>query len=156
MERLQRDGIITGHTAIVDARRLGRTLLAHVYPKGPPGTARTMRRMEKITGRTDDMITLRSVNLFPAQIEDLILGIPAFVGPFQCSLTGTGPLDELTVRVERRPDADVSTAYGASSELRALIKNSIGVSVHVDVVEPDQTERSVGKKRRVIDERKHR
>ncbi|MDT5211213.1 MAG: phenylacetate-CoA ligase [Mycobacterium sp.] len=115
-----------------------------------------MRRMEKITGRTDDMITLRSVNLFPAQIEDLILGIPAFVGPFQCLLTGTGPLDELTVRVERRPDADVCTGYGASSELRALIKNLMGVSVHVDVVEPDQTERSVGKMRRGIDERKHR
>jgi phenylacetate-CoA ligase len=75
---------------------------------------------------------------------------------FQCLLTRTGPLDELTVRVERRPDADVTTAYGASSELRALIKNSIGVSVHVDVVEPDQTERSVGKMRRGIDERKHR
>jgi phenylacetate-CoA ligase len=75
---------------------------------------------------------------------------------FNACWTRTGALDELTVRVERRPDADVSTAYGASSELRALIKNSIGVSVHVDVVEPDQTERSVGKMRRGIDERKHR
>jgi phenylacetate-CoA ligase len=121
-----------------------------------PGTARTMRRMEKITGRTDDMIILRGVNLFPTQIEELILRIPALSPHFQCLLTRKGSLDELTVRVERRPDADASIVSGASSELSALVKNSIGVSVQVNVVEPGQTERSVGKMRRVIDERKPR
>src|ERR671915_724874 len=70
-----------------------------------PGTARPMRRVEKITGRTDDMIILRGVNLFPTQIEELILRIPALAPHFQCVLGRTGPMDELTVRVERRADA---------------------------------------------------
>ena len=68
-----------------------------------PGTARTMRRMEKITGRTDDMIILRGVNLFPTQIEELILGLPQLSPHFQCVLDRDGSLDSLTVRVERRP-----------------------------------------------------
>ena len=67
-----------------------------------PGTARTMRRMEKITGRTDDMIILRGVNLFPTQIEEIVLGLPALSPHFQCHLDRSGNLDTLTVRVERR------------------------------------------------------
>jgi len=118
-----------------------------------PGTARTMRRMEKVTGRTDDMIILRGVNLFPTQIEELILRTPALSPHFQCVLTRPGRLDELTVRVERRPDSDPDTAARASGELSARIKQSIGVSVAVEVLEPDQVERSLGKMRRVIDQR---
>jgi len=118
-----------------------------------PGSARPMRRIEKITGRTDDMIILRGVNLFPTQIEELILHTPALSPHFQCVLTRSGILDELTVRVERRPDAPPDVAEAAGAELRRLIKNSIGVTVDVDVLEPDGVERSMGKMRRVIDER---
>jgi len=118
-----------------------------------PGTARPMRRIEKVTGRTDDMIILRGVNLFPTQIEELILRTPALSPHFQCLLTRRGRLDELTVRVERRSDADTATAGQASAALRALVKTTIGVTVAVAVLEPGQIERSAGKMRRVIDER---
>jgi phenylacetate-CoA ligase len=118
-----------------------------------PGTARTMRRMEKITGRTDDMIILRGVNLFPTQIEELILHIPALAPHFQCVLTRSGRLDELTVRVESRPGIEPGTA---GDELAAAVKNTIGVSVRVDVVPPDGVERSMGKMRRIIDQRAER
>ncbi len=120
------------------------------------GTARTMRRIEKITGRTDDMIILRGVNLFPTQIEELILRTPALSPHYQCLLTRTGRLDELTIRVERRPEANPDAASRASDELRLLIKSSIGVTIAVDILEPDQVERSAGKMRRVIDEREPR
>ena len=118
-----------------------------------PGTARTMRRMEKVTGRTDDLIILRGVNLYPAQIEELILRVPALSPHFQCLLQRTGRLDELTVRVERRVDTLAGDVAEAGKVLRALVKNLIGVSVAVDVVEPMTVERSVGKMRRVVDER---
>jgi phenylacetate-CoA ligase len=121
-----------------------------------PGTARTMRRMERITGRTDDMIILRGVNLFPTQIEELILRTPGLSPHFQCLLTRKGRLDELTVRVERRPEFDAEAVARGSNDLRSLIKNSIGVSVRVDVLEPEEIERSAGKACRVIDERKPR
>jgi phenylacetate-CoA ligase len=120
-----------------------------------PGTARTMRRMEKVTGRTDDMIILRGVNLFPTQIEELILRIPALSPHFQCVLSRTGRLDEMTVRVERRGDAPLDVAAAAGADLAVLIKNTIGVSVTVAVLEPDGVERSMGKMRRIIDERAH-
>jgi phenylacetate-CoA ligase len=118
-----------------------------------PGTARPMRRMEKITGRTDDMIILRGVNLFPTQIEELILRTPALSPHFQCVLTRPGRMDELTVRVERRPDATQEDAAVAGDQLRGLVKSVIGVSVRVHVLAPDGVERSVGKMRRIIDER---
>jgi len=118
-----------------------------------PGTARPMRRMEKITGRTDDMIILRGVNLFPTQIEELILRVPALSPHFQCVLTRPGRLDELTVRVERRPDATPGDAEAAGERLAGLIKNGIGVTVVVETCEPDGIERSVGKMRRIVDER---
>ena len=118
-----------------------------------PGTARTMRRMEKITGRTDDMIILRGVNLFPTQIEELILRTPALAPHFQCVLSRSTRLDELTVRVERRADATAADASDAGAHLRTLIKNTIGVSVAVDVVDPDGVERSLGKMRRIVDNR---
>jgi phenylacetate-CoA ligase len=118
-----------------------------------PGTARPMRRMEKITGRSDDMIILRGVNLFPTQIEELILRTPALAPHFQCVLTRPGRLDEMTVRVERRPDATPGDASAAGRALQTLIKSTIGVSVEVEVVGPDAVERSVGKMRRIVDER---
>jgi phenylacetate-CoA ligase len=121
-----------------------------------PGTARTMRRMEKVTGRTDDMIILRGVNLFPTQIEELILRIPALSPHFQCVRAREGRLDSLTVRVERRMDADRAAADAAGVELRRLVKNTIGVAVGVEVVEPDGIERSVGKMRRIVDNRSRR
>jgi phenylacetate-CoA ligase len=118
-----------------------------------PGTARTMRRMEKITGRSDDMIILRGVNLFPTQIEELILRTPALSPHFQCVLSRPGRMDELAVRVERRVDANSPDAAAAGEQLSRLIKNTIGISVTVDVLEPDGVERSMGKMRRVVDQR---
>ena len=118
-----------------------------------PGTARPMRRMEKITGRTDDMIILRGVNLFPTQIEELVLRTPALSPHFQCVLERVDRLDALTVRVERRPDAERAAADEAGRTLQLLVKSTIGVSVDVDVLEPDEIERSLGKMRRIIDER---
>jgi phenylacetate-CoA ligase len=124
-----------------------------------PGTARTMRRIEKITGRTDDMIILRGVNLFPTQIEELILspGLAPVLSPhFQCVLDRAGHLDSLTVKVERRQAAAADAAQAAGAELRRLVKASIGVTVDVDVVDPDGVERSVGKMRRIVDRRPSR
>ena len=118
-----------------------------------PGTARTMRRIEKITGRTDDMIILRGVNLFPTQIEELILATPALSPHFQCVLQRSGNLDSMTVRVERRDAASEAVAAEAGRQLRRLVKNSIGVTVEVDVLAPDSVERSLGKMRRIIDQR---
>ena len=118
-----------------------------------PGTARPMRRMEKITGRTDDMIILRGVNLFPTQIEELVLRTPALSPHFQCVLERVDRLDALTVRVERRPDAERAAADEAGRILQMLVKSTIGVSVEVDVLEPDEIERSLGKMRRIIDRR---
>jgi phenylacetate-CoA ligase len=118
-----------------------------------PGTARTMRRMVKITGRSDDMIILRGVNLFPTQIEELILRTPALSPHFQCVLTRPGRMDAMTVRVERRSDTAAGAAVVAGRDLQTLVKNTIGVSVTVDVLEPGGVERSMGKMRRIVDER---
>jgi phenylacetate-CoA ligase len=121
-----------------------------------PGTARTMRRIEKITGRTDDMIILRGVNLFPTQIEELVLHLPALSPHFQCVLDRSGTLDSMTVLVEHRDGVATEAAEAAGAELRRLVKASIGVSVGVDVVPPDTVERSVGKMRRIVDRRPKR
>jgi phenylacetate-CoA ligase len=118
-----------------------------------PGTARPMRRMERITGRSDDMIILRGVNLFPTQIEELILRTPELSAHFQCVLSRRGRLDAMTVRVERRTEAGAAAAADAGARLALLIKNNIGVSIQVEVLEPDSVERSLGKMRRTIDTR---
>jgi len=118
-----------------------------------PGTARPMRRMDKVTGRTDDMIILRGVNLFPTQIEELILRVPALAPHFQLHLSRPERLDQLTVHVERRVGADPASGAAAGEQLATLVKNVIGVSVGVVVEEPDGIERSVGKMRRVVDHR---
>ncbi len=118
-----------------------------------PGTARPMRRMQKVTGRSDDMIILRGVNLFPTQIEELILGLPELSPHFQCVLSRPGRLDELTVRVERRAEVAEGLAQQAGQRLRGLVKDRIGVTVLVEVLRPESVERSMGKMRRVIDNR---
>src|SRR6266508_482147 len=120
-----------------------------------PGTARSMRRIEKITGRSDDMIILRGVNLIPTQVEELILCTPALSPHFQLVLSRPSRLDELTVRVEARPDAAGSDDRARATQvLTALVKESIGVSVTVDVLEPDLIERSAGKAQRLLDLRR--
>ncbi|PYE15904.1 phenylacetate-CoA ligase [Williamsia limnetica] len=118
-----------------------------------PGTARTMRRMKKVTGRTDDMIILRGVNLFPTQIEELILTVPALSPQFQCVLERAGRMDNLIVKVEARPGVLSDQHAAASMALQTLIKNRIGVTVTVDIVGPEGIERSVGKAKRLIDKR---
>jgi phenylacetate-CoA ligase len=112
--------------------------------------------MEKVTGRTDDMIILRGVNLFPSQIEELLLSDPALSPHFQCVLDRTSRLDELTVRVERRADVMDGPAQDAGRRLEQLVKSRIGVSVRVEVVPPETIERSMGKMRRILDHRPDR
>jgi phenylacetate-CoA ligase len=116
-----------------------------------------MRRMEKITGRTEDMIILRGVNLFPTQIEELILRTPALSPHFQCVLTREGRLDGMTVTVERRPEATPEAAAAAAEELqqhvKATIGVTIGVTIEVSAMEPGSIERSMGKLRRILDHR---
>jgi len=118
-----------------------------------PGTARPMRRIEKITGRSDDMIILRGVNLFPTQIEELILRVPSLSPHFQCELARPGRMDKMTVRVERRAGIDPQVGDEGGAALGKLVKNHIGVTVAVDVVDPGGLQRSVGKMRRTIDNR---
>ena len=117
-----------------------------------PGTARTMRRMEKITGRTDDMIILRGVNLFPSQIEEQILKCSGLSPHFQIELSRHERMDAMTVVVEAR----IETPSGAVREAEALalahhVKSVIGVTVGVRVVDPAGVERSQGKAKRVVD-----
>ncbi|MBW0091380.1 phenylacetate--CoA ligase, partial [Pseudonocardia sp. KRD-188] len=119
-----------------------------------PGTARpSMRRMQKITGRSDDMIILRGVNLFPTQIEEIVLRTPGFAPHFQLELTTQGRLDALSVRVEARHDTPPERRAAAAAELVKAVKDGIGVSVTCEVVEPDSLERSVGKLQRLRDRR---
>ncbi len=118
-----------------------------------PGTARTMRRIEKITGRTDDMMIVRGVNLFPTQIEELLLSMPELSPHFQCVLEREGHLDSMTVVVERRGAVAEERAAAAGDRLVHEVKSSIGVTVAVHVVDPETIERSVGKMRRIVDKR---
>ncbi|MFJ3600151.1 MULTISPECIES: phenylacetate--CoA ligase PaaK [unclassified Streptomyces] len=116
-----------------------------------PGTARTFRRMEKVTGRSDDMVILRGVNLFPTQIEEIVLRTPAVAPHFQLRLTRDGRLDALTILVEARADATGDEREKAARAVAAAVKDGVGVSVNVEVVDPRTLERSVGKIRRIVD-----
>ncbi|POX44063.1 phenylacetate--CoA ligase PaaK [Streptomyces sp. Ru72] len=116
-----------------------------------PGTARVFRRIEKITGRSDDMVILRGVNLFPTQIEEIVLRTPGVAPHFQLRLTREGRLDALTVRAEARPGATPEQRETAALAIAAAVKDGIGVSVGVEIVEPESLERSVGKIRRIVD-----
>ena len=119
-----------------------------------PGTARSMRRMERITGRTDDMLIVRGVNVFPSQIEEQILKVRALAPHYQIVLTREGRMDEMEVLVEMSPTAADHVRNAAADELQHLIKNLIGVTARVTVQEPGAVERSQGKARRVIDMRR--
>jgi phenylacetate-CoA ligase len=118
-----------------------------------PGTARTMRRIEKITGRSDDMMIIRGVNVFPTQIEELILRDPMLAPHYQVEITRPRNLDELTVLVERSAGAGGADADAAGARLAQRIKDLIGVSCEVRVTQVGGIERSLGKARRVVDKR---
>jgi phenylacetate-CoA ligase len=120
-----------------------------------PGTARTMRRMEKITGRSDDMMIVRGVNVFPTQIEELILRQSALSAHYQCILQKEGPLDTLTVKVETRTglSCDSPEAKQATVNLEHDAKAYIGTSLKVELCLEGGIERSMGKAKRVIDKR---
>ena len=120
-----------------------------------PGTARSMRRMEKITGRSDDMMIVRGVNVFPTQIEELILRQSALSAHYQCILQKEGPLDTLTVKVETRTglSCDSSEAKQAAVNLEHEAKAYIGTSLKVELCLEGGIERSMGKAKRVIDQR---
>ncbi|MGB1034904.1 MAG: phenylacetate--CoA ligase PaaK [Primorskyibacter sp.] len=117
-----------------------------------PGTARTMRRMEKITGRSDDMLIVRGVNIFPTQIEEQVLGLSGMAPYFQIERIREGRLDALRVLVEATPDqADDATRATLTKHLQKRIKDVVGLSVQVVCGTPGSVERSQGKARRVVD-----
>ena len=121
-----------------------------------PPTARSMRRMGKIVGRSDDMLIIRGVNLFPTQVEELVLAHGQLGGQYQLVITREGTLDEVEVRCEMLPEADASEAncQTVARQLQQRIKTLIGVSTRVHVGLPGSIERTlVGKARRVIDRR---
>ena len=118
-----------------------------------PGTARTMRRIEKITGRSDDMMIIRGVNVFPTQIEELILRDPMLAPHYQVEITRPRNLDEMTVLVERALSAGSADGDAAGERLAQRVKNLIGVSCVVRVMQSGGIERSLGKAKRVVDKR---
>ena len=113
--------------------------------------------MGKITGRSDDMLIIRGVNMFPTQIEELILAMPSLAPIYQIVVTRDGYLDQVEVVAETRPDAGPLSAAdndALSRELQHRIKTHVGISTRVSILGADQIERSlVGKARRVIDKR---
>ena len=115
-----------------------------------PGTAYpAFRRMQKVTGRTDDMMIVRGVNVFPTQVEEQILAVDGLTPHYLCVLTRPGNLDELTVRVEHADGAQDPESLGAA--LRERVKQRIGVTVSVEVLAPQALERSLGKAKRISD-----
>jgi phenylacetate-CoA ligase len=119
-----------------------------------PGTARAMRRIEKITGRSDDMIILRGVNIFPTQIEEQLLKCGGLAPHFQIELVRAGRMDDMVVHVEAMPHAaDAAARASSAKELAHHIKSVVGVSTKIEVGDPDSVERSAGKARRVVDNR---
>jgi phenylacetate-CoA ligase len=122
-----------------------------------PGTARTMRRMARVTGRSDDMLIIRGVNVFPSQIEELLLKEDRLSPHYILEVRRDGHLDDLDVLVERRPEIpgplSVAARTAIEQEVERLIKGYIGVSAKVRVVEPGTVQRSQGKAVRVIDKR---
>jgi len=117
-----------------------------------PGTAYpAFRRMQKVTGRTDDMMIVRGVNLFPSQVEEQILAVTGLAPHYLCVLTRPANLDELTVRVEA---TDASYDAGLADALTDRIKQRIGVTARVEVLPPHALERSLGKAKRISDQRR--
>lgn len=113
-----------------------------------------MRRIEKITGRSDDMIILRGVNVFPAQIEEQILKCKGLAPHFQIELAREGRMDNMTVHVECAPDqVDGDARAKSAKELAHHIKAIVGVSTRINVTDPNAIARSEGKAKRVVDNR---
>ena len=120
-----------------------------------PGTAHpAFRRMQKVTGRTDDMMIVRGVNVFPTQIEELILTIEGLTPHYLCVLTRPGSLDELTVQVEAHPSVAEIDRPSMATALAGRIKDRIGVTAGVEVLHPDALQRSLGKAVRISDRRR--
>ena len=119
-----------------------------------PGTARpAFRRMERISGRSDDMIILRGVNVFPSQIEEIVLRTEQVAPHFQLKLTRPGRMDELTVRAEARPGATPEQRSAAAEAIAVGVKEGVGVTVRVEILAPETLVRSIGKITRLVDER---
>ncbi|PWC79338.1 phenylacetate--CoA ligase [Azospirillum sp. TSH64] len=116
-----------------------------------PPTSRGMRRMDKITGRSDDMLIIRGVNVFPTQVEELICKIPALAPHYELVVSRDGHMDNLAVRVEMHDDIHPSEWDGHARHLQHSIKSLIGISTRVEVVEPGGIARSIGKAKRVQD-----
>jgi phenylacetate-CoA ligase len=119
-----------------------------------PGTAYpSFRRMQKVTGRTDDMMIVRGVNVFPSQIEELILEVEGLTPHYLCVLTRPGALDELTVQVEAHAATPEAGRDALGARLSSLVKHRIGVTVRAEVLAPHALERSLGKAKRISDQR---
>ncbi|WP_193548416.1 phenylacetate--CoA ligase PaaK [Azospirillum palustre] len=116
-----------------------------------PPTSRGMRRMDKITGRSDDMLIIRGVNVFPTQVEELICKIPALAPHYELVVSRDGHMDNLAVRVEMHDGVHPSDWDGHARHLQHSIKSLIGISTRVEVVEPGGIARSIGKAKRVQD-----
>jgi phenylacetate-CoA ligase len=116
-----------------------------------PGTARAMRRIERITGRSDDMLILRGVNVFPTQIEEQLLRVGGLAPHYEILLTRPGRLDEMTVRAESRASLSADAVAALCDRLAALIKENVGISVTCEVGDPGTLRRSEGKAQRVTD-----
>ena len=117
-----------------------------------PGTARSMRRMQKVTGRSDDMLIIRGVNLFPTRIEEILLEDERLSPHYCLEVRRSGRLDELTIIVEAKAGAaDAGTRESAGCALAARVKSRIGITSEVRVGEPESLERSTGKARRIVD-----
>ena len=119
-----------------------------------PGTARTMRRMEKVTGRSDDMVIVRGVNMFPTQIEEQLLKSEALTGHYHIVVTREGRMDEVAVHVEARPEFYVPGAMDREAAVvMSRIKDTIGLTTRIIIEAPGAVERSLGKARRLVDHR---
>ena len=118
-----------------------------------PGTARTMRRMEKIAGRSDDMLIIRGVNVFPTQIEEQVLRQPGLSPHYQLHISRSERMDILTINVERNRDTTGSDIATMTRNLQQAIKDYVGVTTEICIHEPGVVPRSEGKAVRVIDER---
>ena len=118
-----------------------------------PGTARSMRRIEKVMGRSDDMIILRGVNVFPAQIEEQLLTQTGLAPHFQIELRRDGRMDAMLLSVETKVAADDATRAHVATRLQKRIKQMLGISVQVQAGQPGAVPRSQGKALRILDNR---
>jgi phenylacetate-CoA ligase len=119
----------------------------------PCSCGRTFARMSAVRGRRDDMLIVRGINLYPSQIEEIALRIPALSPHFQLELTRSGRMDEMTIHIEPRENTTAEERSAAALALKSQIKIHVGSSCTIDVVEPGSLERSNGKLRRIYDNR---